>query len=417
MEFIPELKPKKKKPSTVSVITVSLIVIGLGIVITLIFRGWPTEMEADSDMVVGVPEVEQGVYHVSIPDEVKGIYWTIRTAGVSRADQLQQFIEESDLNTVVIDLKTDDGVLGIVPQDPELAEYIPDHEIWRDMDDHLEKLGQAGIYRIARVAVFRDAIMAGRHPELALRWPGGGIWEDKIGSRWVDPASEQVWEYNLRLAREAYARGFDEVQFDYIRFPSDGRTSAIIYPVWNKEAETMQSVIARFFEYIGTELHKDNIPVSVDLFGMTFWSNHDYNIGQRMLDAYPHVDYISPMVYPSHYPYNFEGWGDPNDIPYKIVNASLEEGTQLVQKELGLNHEDVAKKWRPWLQDFDLGAVYTADMIKAQIEATRDARGTGWIFWNARNVYEHPGYYNLGEYNRSEFVPSSDPVETEIINK
>jgi hypothetical protein len=150
-----------------------------------------------------------------------------------------------------------------------------------------------------------------------------------------------------------------------------------------------------FFKALDDGLQTRGMKVSFDLFGMTFISNNDFGIGQRLIEAYPYADFISPMVYPSHYSSGFRGHANPALYPYDVVHSSLESGATLLKDELGILPIKSTPKFRPWLQDFDLGAVYTSDMIEAQIEATRDAGASGWLLWNARNVYE-PADYGLG---------------------
>ena len=348
-------------------------------------------LSGETQEVVEAKEEKEEVGHVSLPEEVRGIYWTAYTAGSSRADELMAFMKETGLNTAVIDLKMDNGQLAFVSNDVALAPYQQSNPAIEDLDGLLERLYTAGIYRIARIAVMRDGAFARAYPELAMQTTNGGLWQDNIGSLWVDPASPEVADYAIALAVEAYARGFDEVQFDYVRFASDGAVNAIRYPVYDGR-ESKQEVMYRFFKRVGGSMQVAHIPVSFDVFGMTFWSYDDFNIGQRLTDVLPYTDWVSPMVYPSHYPDGFEGFGNPAEAPYEIVKRSLDEGTRLIHGFYADSDEALRKRWRPWLQDFDIGAVYTSALIEAQIRAARDAGASGWILWNARNVYERAEY-------------------------
>lgn len=331
--------------------------------------------------------------HVPIPDEVRGIYWTAFTAGSQkRSGELIEYMATSGLNTAVIDLKMDDGEIAFTPNDRSLVPYAQDQPAIKDLDGLLRVLEERGIYRIARIAVMRDGAFAHNNHHLALKTPSGAYWRDSIGSVWVDPAAPVVAEYSISLALEAYERGFDEVQFDYVRFPSDGSVNRIAYPIYNAETQTRTGVMQHYFERVGGTMQAYQIPVSFDVFGMTFWSKSDYNIGQRLIDVYPYADYVSPMVYPSHYPNNFRGLANPAEHPYTIVYRSLEEGVLQLETELAVTSDQSEPHVRPWLQDFDIGAVYTSDLIEAQIKAARDAGASGWILWNARNVYEPANY-------------------------
>jgi hypothetical protein len=337
------------------------------------------------------PEKTEDI-HVELPEEVRGIYWTAGTAGSARGDELLEYINDTTLNSVVVDVKMDNGALAFEPNDDNLKKYMADEPAIGDLDGVLQKLKDANVYRIARIPVMRDTKFAQVHPDLAFRYAGGAFWRDNTGAIWVDPASDKVSDYALDLAREAYKRGFDEVQFDYVRFASDGQISAIQYPAHDPQTETKVEVMQRFFEKTGGTLQNEGIPVSYDLFGMTFWNKNDFNIGQRLLDVYPHADFISPMVYPSHYPDGFYGHANPALAPYWIVNESLNRGAQMMKNERDILEEESRPKLRPWIQDFDIGAVYTPQRIRAQIDAARDAGASGWMLWNARNVYEPTDY-------------------------
>lgn len=318
-------------------------------------------------------EEDRSSDHTPLPEEVRGLYWTAATALSSRADELLAYMKASGLNTVVIDAKYDNGVVAAFPSSLFTTLY------------------DAGIYRIARVAVMRDGAFALAHPEVALRTASGALWQDKVGSLWVDPAAPDVTQEAIALGRALYAAGFDEIQYDYVRFASDGEVRAIVYPIWDgttSKAEVMQ----RFFRTVGGALGVDGIPVSFDLFGMTFWSLGDFNIGQRLVDVLPYADWVSPMVYPSHYPDGFKGYENPAEAPYQIVKQSLDEGLRLMHGVYAGSDEALASHFRPWLQDFDIGAVYTSDYIEAQIAAARDTGASGWLLWNARNVYEAADY-------------------------
>jgi hypothetical protein len=320
--------------------------------------------------------VEEEAYpHVALPEEVRGIYWTAVTARSDYGQYMLEYMLETGLNTVVVDVKMDNGALQ-------------DLETYREI---LDQLHEEGVYRIARVAVMRDAAFAYQNPDVALYAAGGGYWYDSIGSVWVDPASEKVVDYAIELGEQLYEVGFDEIQYDYVRFASDGAVSSIVYPVYD-HTETKAEVMQQFFARVGGAMRDQGIPVSFDVFGMTFESHYDYNIGQRLADVLPYADWVSPMVYPSHYPDGFKGLGNPSLYPYEIVKWSLDSGTDLMLGVYAGSEEELRARWRPWIQDFDIGAVYTAELIEAQIQASRDAGASGWILWNARNVYEPANY-------------------------
>jgi hypothetical protein len=369
--------------------------------LVLVLGGWagwnvlgekqqPAVTRGTSESVEGVvleSSPEPVTVRVPLPEEVRGIYWTAVTAGSARADGLLAYMEEEELNAVVIDLKMDNGEVAFVTEDKTLWPYVQEDPGIADLDALLVKLAERNVYRIARIPVMRDGAFAINHPEFAMKRAGGAMWRDNIGSLWVDPAAPEVADYAIALAREAYERGFDEVQFDYVRFASDGAVNAIVYPVYDGVL-SKEEVMRVFFDRVGAAMRESGIPVSYDLFGMTFWSTDDYNIGQRLIDVYPNADFVSPMVYPSHYPNGFEGFGNPALYPYEIVKKSLDKGAEQLEAELQILPEDSRAKFRPWLQAFDIGAVYESERMLEQIRAARDAGASGWILWNARNVYD-----------------------------
>ena len=329
--------------------------------------------------------------HISRPQEVRGLYWTIVTAGNTRSDELLSYMLSLGLNAVVVDLKMDNGWLGFSPNEESLQVYVSHISVIEDLDARLTHWGEQGVYRIARIAVMRDGALATARPDLALFTDNGSLWQDAIGSLWVDPAAIEVAEYAINLGREAYERGFDEIQFDYVRFPSDGTISSALYPIYNG-LEDKNEIMGHFFERVGGTLRAEGIPVSFDVFGMICLREDGFGIGQRLVDVLPFTDFLSPMVYPSHYPEGFEGFANPALYPYEVVKDSLDACiTQAVAQGLG-TQEEMAEKFRPWLQDFDIGAVYTANLIEAQIQASRDAGASGWMLWNSRNVYEPAEY-------------------------
>ncbi|MBI2550956.1 hypothetical protein HYV73_01260 [Candidatus Uhrbacteria bacterium] len=337
-----------------------------------------------------LPEPVPVIAHVHLPEEVRGIYWNAQTGGNARGEELISYMKETGLNAVVIDAKADNGALAFAPHDESLVQYQMKTPLIANLDGVLLRLKEAGIYRIARVTVMKDNAFARAHPEEGLHTKDGTLWQDKTGSLWADPMSELLRAYAIALGEELYARGFDEIQYDYIRYPSDGVISRIVYPHTPPDASKI-NVMADVFATIGDAMRAQGIPVSFDLFGMTYWREDDFGIGQRLKDVYPHADFISPMLYPSHFPDTFEGFANPAEQPYEIVKRSVDHGSTLLEAQ-NTPPADVRRKTRVWIQDFDIGAVYTSDLIEAEIKAARDAGASGWMLWNARNVYEKAEY-------------------------
>lgn len=326
--------------------------------------------------------------HLPMPAMVKGIYLTARSVNYEkRFTGLLALLDRSELNAVVIDVKDGTGALAFAPEDPALqfatstAFLPPLEQLTKQLHDH-------GVYAIARVFVFEDPWLATHRPETALRRADGTPWQDAKGIQWTDPADQSVWQYDAAIAREVWRRGFDEVQFDYIRFPTDGKISSIHYPAWDG-VEPKRSVIKRFFSFVHDALVADGIPVSVDLFGYTVrLDESDLGIGQHTKDALPFVTAISPMVYPSHYYPGSYGFAKPAEHPGEVVAKSME-----IAHILAASSTSPHATFRPWLQDFDIGAQYDAAKVRAQIDAAEKGGASGWLIWNARNVYTENAFF------------------------
>ncbi|MAF14165.1 MAG: sugar fermentation stimulation protein [Parcubacteria group bacterium] len=313
--------------------------------------------------------------------EVKAIYMTGYTAGwKARREELINLIETTELNAVVIDIKDSTGRIFFDTNIPLVNKIGAEDIRIPDLAELVQDLKSRGIYTIARMVVFQDPYLARSKPEIALNAKYGGLWRDWKGLSWVDPTQKFVWDYNMDLAKEAVKLGFDEINFDYIRFPSDGNIKQISFANLKDSSSLGKSeVMKSFYEYLNETLSYVPVITSADMFGMVLWRDDGLNIGQRFDDAAPNFDFIAPMVYPSHYPSGFEGFANPAAHPYEVIYRSL------IQVEDRL--VDSRAQLRPWLQDFDLGAVYTPEMIRLQKQATYDGGGNGWFLWNASNNY------------------------------
>jgi len=314
----------------------------------------------------------------------KGVYVTFRTAGSSRIEEIINLIKNTELNSIVIDIK---DYTGRIPfgTDSKLIKEIGSEKIFiSDMKELIRKLHKEEIYVIARIAVFEDNYLPRERPDLALKRAGGGLWEDNKGLAWLDPSSKEVWDYVVEIARESAKIGFDEINLDYIRFPSDGETGSIIYPFWDRKTPKKE-IIRQFFEYFSQRIKPTGVFISVDLFGLTLTSETDLNIGQWIEDAALYFDYICPMVYPSHYPVGYEGFENPALYPYEVIYKALLTGQER------LASGSFSAKLRPWLQDFNLGAIYDGNMIELQKKAVYDAGAFGWLLWNPKNIYTDEG--------------------------
>lgn len=328
------------------------------------------------------------VTHIKTPEQVKGIYMTSCVAGTPYIrDGLVKLIEETELNSVIIDIKDYSGHLSFLSENEELQKVISKNCRAFDMKEFIGTLHEKGIYVIGRITVFQDPLLAKERPDLAVkkRSDTSVVWKDFKGLSFTDPGAKDVWDYHVKIAKESYAIGFDELNFDYIRFPSDGPMTDIYFS-WS-DGRKKTEVLGEFFAYLHKELSPLGIVMSADLFGMTTTNSDDLNIGQKLEVALPYFDFIAPMVYPSHYPKNFLGFENPASHPYEVIKYSMDEAV----KKINVFNATVAStsplKLRPWLQDFNLGATYTPEMVRAQIQATYDSGLNSWMLWNASNRY------------------------------
>jgi hypothetical protein len=342
--------------------------------------------------------------HVSTPEAVRGIYMTSCVASNrDMRENLAKLIDETELNSVVIDIKSFDGKISFEPKD-ERAKLAMGGCFVRDMMDFIDDLHKRGIYVIGRLASFQDVLQVKLHPELAVKKASATstVWADRKGIPWIDASAKPHWDYLITIAKEAHDVGFDEINFDYIRFPSDGDMTDIYYP-WSKNRKKSE-VMKSFYEYLHQNLSPLQIVISADLFGMTTTNTDDLNIGQVLEYALPNFDYIAPMVYPSHYPSAFLGLGDPNQHVYTVVKYSMDKAvartiattTKIFFPDSRVGTSTPAlyakqafdkRKLRPWLQDNNYPVPYTAEMVRDQIKAAYDAGLDSWMLWNAGNRY------------------------------
>ena len=350
-------------------------------------------------------DMEPKANHIETPDSVKGIYMTSCVAGtVNFRNDLVELIRRTELNSVVIDVKDYTGTLSFVPKSEELKSAVSSRCMAPDMENFIASLHEKNIYVIARVTVFQDPHLAGARSDLAVkRRSDGAMWADKKGLHYIDPGAKDAWDYTVKIAEEAYNIGFDEINFDYIRFPSDGNLSDIMFP--HSGTRQKADVLESFFQYLSEKLRSKKIVISADLFGMTATNEDDLNIGQIHERALPHFDYIDHMVYPSHYPTGFNGWKNPNNHPYEIVKYAMVRAVERTVStstpvkisggepiasttpQLYVKESYSAKKNRPWLQDFDYGGNYDVAEVRAQIQATYDAGLDSWLLWAPSNRY------------------------------
>lgn len=319
------------------------------------------------------------------PLTVKALYLSFYGIGsAALRNGALQLVDDKLVNALVIDVKGDRGLIAFRSAVPLATEAGAQKIITiPDLPALLATLHQRNIYAIARIVVFKDDPLAAARPDLAVKKADGDDFRDREGLRWVDPSNPAVWDYDIAIAVEAAKAGFDEIQFDYMRFP-DSREIRFSSP--STEASRTRA-IAGFIDAARERLRPYNVYLAVDVFGYTCWNLDDTGIGQRIEEILPRVDYLSPMLYPSGFQYGIPGYTDPLAHVYEIVRHSLDrawERTHVSRRRL-----------RPWLQAFKDYAfdrrAFDATEIGAQIQAAEDFGANGWMLWNPRNVYSDHG--------------------------
>ncbi len=311
----------------------------------------------------------------------KALYLTVYGIGAPfLRDPALEVIQKGGLNALVIDLKGDRGYIPY-PSALPLAERVGATKLRTipDLKDLVATLKARGLYLIARLVVFKDDLLANARPDWAVRTAGGAIWKDREGLGWIDPFRKEAWDYTLSVAEEAAAAGFDEIQFDYVRFPD---TVGLVFSQPSNEAARVQAITG-FLREARRRLARYNVFTAVDIFGYVCWNRDDTGIGQRIEDLATAVDYISPMLYPSSFQFGIPGYRNPVANPYEIVRLSLD---QAKARTAG-----APARYRPWIQGFTDyafgGQKFGADEVAKQTRAAADAGTVGWMLWNPHNVY------------------------------
>ena len=348
-----------------------------------------TQKVALEDFVVDPENMPFVATHVPIPEAVKAVYMSACVAATpSFRNRMVKMVEETEINSIMIDVKDYSGKVSFKIDHPLFADTLSGECPVRDMREFVDSLHQKNIFVIARITTFQDPHYTALNPNQAVqKMSDKTTWQDYKGLSFIDPGAPEAWEYIVELAKETYAAGFDELNFDYIRFPSDGNMQDIYFPysegVVQEDPDFGKAKVMKgFFSYLHASLASTGAVLSADLFGMTTTNYDDLNIGQVLEYAEPYFDYIAPMVYPSHYPWGFNGWANPNDHIYEVIKFSMDKG---VERLIAATSSPL--KLRPWLQDFDYGGNYGPAEVRAQIQATYDAGLTSWMLWDPSNKY------------------------------
>ena len=311
----------------------------------------------------------------ALPEEIRGVHVTMALMTIEGKLDEYLAMTRDGLTTIELDVKDENGEMGFVSPHAKLAKQIGAAQGYYDATHVVNKIHNAGVYLIGRVVVFEDPHLAEQKPAMAIQHRGGGIWTNSIGLGWSNPYNKKVWDYNVDIAEAAARAGFDEIMFDYIRFPTDGDLSSAVFP--GKVNERKSETLTRFLTYARERLHPLGVRISAAVFGLS--AVRDLGIGQRPRKLAKQLDAIYPMVYPSHYGEGELGIDNPNANPQRTVALSLAAFRQQ------LKGSDT--RMIPWLQDFSLGRTYKLADVKAQILAARRGKSQGFLLWNAEGVY------------------------------
>lgn len=322
--------------------------------------------------------------------KVKGIYVSGPIAGHSKMDELIELVDTTELNAMVIDVKNDDGRITYqLDQDTVASQIGADINYVPDMNALVKRCKEKDIYLIARIVAFKDPYLAQQCPDYAVKTKAGEIFRDKSGLAWVNPYNHEVWDYLIEVATQAANIGFDEIQFDYIRFSTDLKSDKLDFGP-EAENKSKTDIITEFTQYAYNELSDLGVYVAADVYGTIIESKIDQDIvGQNYVEMASNLDYICPMVYPSHYANGVYGIPIPDAQPYDTVKAAM----QSAAKQLSVIPKENRAINRVWIQSFTASWVdghisYGPKQIRDQIHGAYDAGFDEWILWNAAVKYQ-----------------------------
>ena len=314
-------------------------------------------------------------FHRQTPEEIRGVHVTGPLMSVPGKFSEYLALRRQGLNTLEIDLKDESGNVSFVRGAPRTARTDDAARAYFNPAAVARRAHAANVYLIGRVVTFEDPITATAHPELAIHRSDGSVWQTSGGLAWLNPYNRTAWRYDVDVAVAAAKAGFDEIQFDYVRFPSDGDLSLIRYP--GPHPQAMKWTIPAFARYAAKRLHPLHVRVSADVFGLS--ATRDLGIGQLPRRVSRYLDGVYPMTYPSHYNPGEYGIDLPDDSPGLVVSRSLADFRRALE----------GRKTRllPWVQDFSLGRAYTLQDVQAQIAAARAHGAQGFLLWNPLGLY------------------------------
>lgn len=318
---------------------------------------------------------------------VKGVYITAHTAGLDRVNDIIELVNKTELNAIVIDVKDDSGSMLFYSE--AASKYVPeanDRLEIKDIEAFMKMMKDNNIYTIARIVTFKSPLYAEKYSERAITYKNSGGLYFADGAYWASPFDQDLWKYNVEVAKEALSVGFNEIQFDYVRFPATGSKLDRNLDFKNPNGNSKTFAVQEFVKYARTELTPLGGYIALDVFGWTATTINDSGIGQHWEGMSNVADYLCPMVYPSHYgPGNF-GLAVPDARPYETIYGSMSDA---IERNANIKTPALL---RPWLQAFTATWVkgyipYGKAEIKAQIKALEDLGIEDYIFWNSSNKY------------------------------
>ena len=314
-------------------------------------------------------------FHQMTPQEIRGVHITGPLMSLPGKFDQYLALKKDGLNTVEVDLKDESGNVSFEQGAPSIARGDGAARAYFDLKKAAQQAHAAGMYLIGRVVTFEDPITATAHPELAIHRSDGSLWHTTGGLAWLNPYNRQAWKYDVDVGVAAAKAGFDEIQFDYVRFPSDGDISIMRFP--GPHPQSKNATVPTFLRYARSRLHPLGVRISADVFGLS--ASHDLGIGQLPKAVGGIVDALYPMTYPSHYTSGEYNLSDPNAAPGATVMFSLQD----FRDQVPLGKAVLV----PWLQDFSLYRTYTLKDVQAQIQAARAMHTGGFMLWNAAGIY------------------------------
>ncbi len=311
-----------------------------------------------------------------LPVEIRGVHVTMGLA--SLPGKLEEYVdlERDGLTAIELDVKDENGQIGFTASSLQLARKVGATRDFYDPRAAAKLVHDRGLYLIGRIVTFEDPVLSHGRTDLAIRRSDGSVWEDSAGLGWTNPYDRRVWEYNVDIAIAAAKAGFDEIMFDYVRFPSDGDVDGAVYS--SRPASMRKNDAApAFVRYARNRLEPLGVRVSAAVFGLS--AMRDMGIGQIPRRMAPHLDAVYAMTYPSLFGDGELGLADPGASPGATVARALRRFNRALQGRDAL--------LLPWVQDFSFTTPYGVDEVRAQIYSARLAGAKGYLIWNASGVY------------------------------